>query len=700
MFTLFFFAFNCLSINIQVINSIVTISGEGFISSNDIIATGQQKTIIEVNIGEGITEIQEYAFAQCDLLRKVTIPSSVITIGKHVFSRCKSLVSIIVADNNQYYCSDSQGALYNYNKTIMIRAPAIENIQIPDTVEIIATRCFSTNREVNMKNIKFPNSLKKFEEDSLNEARFEEITYSDSPTLEIIDDYTCSYMRASSLMIPKSCITIGNRAFISSSFDNIVFQQESSLTEIKSLAFSQITTLTKLILPESLVKIDTKAFQKSSIEYVYIGELCDSIAIDAFSMCDKLQTINISVNNKNYSSFEGNIMDIAQTTFIFIPQGLTNISFPSTLQTIGSTLLQSQNNLIKINLPNKDIWDTEAGVLYSNDFTKLILVCGGVTLVSVHASVKIIEEKALYGCKNIKEFTFLRDDLCESINSYSFSTSNISSIIIPKNVKTLGTYAFQYCTELINVTIPKDSQLSSIGSYCFDNSNIQFLYIPEKVSDISFRSFASTKNLEKVEFSENSITKTFQNSAFSDSTINRITIPKSIEVIKQSCFECCTLLEEVIIPQESLLQQIDTNAFYRCSSLKNISLPQFCKNVSSGAFSSCNQLSTFTHFIEEIEANVFQNDIALLSFTISSETTYVNPYAFLGCTNLIEFKIDQASDYFSIVSGFLYNKTGDELILAPPGLKKINLSKETSSISDLSFKVSEIMTTLSLFSGY
>lgn len=52
------------------------------------------KCVTELVIPEGVSEISNYAFYNCDSITYVTIPVSVVTINDNVFYNCKNLASI------------------------------------------------------------------------------------------------------------------------------------------------------------------------------------------------------------------------------------------------------------------------------------------------------------------------------------------------------------------------------------------------------------------------------------------------------------------------------------------------------------------------------------------------------------------------------------------------------------------------------
>ena len=139
----FLFAFSKEEVIYKVTHDILTISGSGSITYQDVVAYGSQSTVISAIIEEGITAIEDKGFTSCSLLQNVSIPSSVVTIGSSPFHRCKSLTRIIVADNNTFFSNDEQGALYNKEKTILIRAPMNTSFQVPEKVTTIKSLCFS-----------------------------------------------------------------------------------------------------------------------------------------------------------------------------------------------------------------------------------------------------------------------------------------------------------------------------------------------------------------------------------------------------------------------------------------------------------------------------------------------------------------------------------------------------------------------------
>ena len=385
----------------------LTISGTGTITKDGIRDNSEYTKMTNVIINEGISKIETQSFLECSSLIRIEIPSTVTKIGSSSFNRCEKLSQLVVDENNPNYKSDSQNGLYTKDMKHLIRAPVIENFKIPETVEQIESNAFATHRNGYMGNIVLPNSLTTLKAASFAEGMFGNIEFDSDPHLEKIASQSSTWMTAESFMIPKSCTLIESRAFEYSTINQIVFQQTSSLKEIGSSAFLSVYNLVSISLPDSLQIINDNAFQGTKIHYVYIGANCNNISMSAFSMCSNLTEINISPQNQNYSFFGGLLMDKSESKLLFIPPGLTNITIQSTVTDIGETILQNQQQLTDITLQSTDNFQTENGVLYSNDFKTLVAVCGGITSVNARGEVESVGPKAAQGCTKLISFAFI-----------------------------------------------------------------------------------------------------------------------------------------------------------------------------------------------------------------------------------------------------------------------------------------------------
>ena len=83
--------------------------------------------------------------------------------------------------------------------------------------------------------------------------------------------------------------------------------------------------------------------------------------------------------------------------------------------------------------------------------------------------------------------------------------------------------------------------------------------------------------------------ESFGEQAFDTTTITKINIPKKVRIIPKSLFYLCSKLKTVIVEEEGIVT-FGPNAFSRCKSLKNFSLPKTTTTIEGSAFRYCSSL--------------------------------------------------------------------------------------------------------------
>lgn len=179
-----------------------------------------------------------------------------------------------------------------------------------------------------------------------------------------------------------------------------------------------------------------------------------------------------------------------------------------------------------------------------------------------------------------------------SIGKYAFSYFNrLTNIVIPNSVTSIGDDAFQSCANLEYITIP--DSVTSIGTSAFsstayynDNNNWKdgVLYIGNHLID--------AKNSEiNTDYQIKNGTKTIANSAFYGCTkLTSITIPDSVTNIGNLAFWGCSKLTSITIPVG--VTNIGVSTFYGCSSLKSITVPVGVTRIDNNAFRDCKGLTS------------------------------------------------------------------------------------------------------------
>ncbi len=113
-----------------------------------------------------------------------------------------------------------------------------------------------------------------------------------------------------------------------------------------------------------------------------------------------------------------------------------------------------------------------------------------------------------------------------------------------------------------------------------------------------------------------------------------IEIPQSVTTIGESAFFGCTALTSVIIPNS--VTTIKEDAFYGCSALETVIIPDSVTTIGEYAFSSCKALVTVKlgKGITTMGGYIFRDCVLLKSVTISEGVTTIERATFWGCSAL------------------------------------------------------------------
>ena len=117
--------------------------------------------------------------------------------------------------------------------------------------------------------------------------------------------------------------------------------------------------------------------------------------------------------------------------------------------------------------------------------------CSGLTSVTIPDSVETIGSNAFNGCTKLESVTLPTNDEFKTISTYAFSNCiKLQSITIPNNVETIGDSAFLNCVDLNSVTLPINESFTEISDRVFMNcQKLISITIPDSVTSISSNAF-------------------------------------------------------------------------------------------------------------------------------------------------------------------------------------------------------------------
>ena len=192
------------------------------------------------------------------------------------------------------------------------------------------------------------------------------------------------------------------------------------------------TKITSLTIPESVTSIGR--------EFEYrIGPLFH---------CNSLTSINVSGNNKKYSSIDGVLFNKAKTKIMSYPQGRKGTSYkiPSGVKEIDSGAFAQCDSLINITIPN------------------------GVTSIG---------ENTFYGC------------------------SKLTSITIPEGVTSIGKDAFRYCSSLTSINVSDNNKnYISIDGILFNKDKTEIICYPNRRKGTSYKIPSGVEKIDSCAFED------------------------------------------------------------------------------------------------------------------------------------------------------------------------------------------------------
>lgn len=121
---------------------------------------------------------------------------------------------------------------------------------------------------------------------------------------------------------------------------------------------------------------------------------------------------------------------------------------------------------------------------------------------------------------------------------------------------------------------------------------------------------------------------------FGCSSIKELIIPNSILEIGDNAFCECRSLTEVDLPNS--LNSIGESAFEDCTSLKTVKIPHSTTSIGSRAFAGCTSLEyvSIKGPLSVIKNHIFERCISLKEANVPSSVVKIEDYAFAGCISL------------------------------------------------------------------
>jgi len=616
------------------------IIGNNVITSVPFNVFGGYPNLVNVTIGNGVTNISDYACQLCPKLITATIGSGVTSIGSFSFYNCLLLKSV-----------------YFFGNIPTIQGNGINNnfILIGDTAYFNGDALNTTRLNGFFTYLKTLFTLNYLLYATINETDISIIGTSNPPSNW-------------NLTIPAQVTNLGT-----------IYNVKS----IGSNAFSYITSLSSIIIPSSITSISVASFNGcynlKNVEFYgnipTIDPSSNNFIVTGDTVYYTLDASNVSILTNYFTYFIGHIVvdNVVYTTIdssnitvtgnsnppsnwnLIIPATLTVLGITYNVISISNNAFNASLNLTSISIPSSV---TSIGL---NSFKSCLYLAnvyflGDIPTIDPSSNFTRTQDTAYYYINALNtdrlnpplfnnksvNYDFILDNVLYNIIDASnvFITGNSNppsnwNLIIPSQVTNLRSVynviginenAFNNCVNLTSATIPDSIASINIGAFnnCPNLLSVYFLGNIPIVYSNNFTSSIDTAYYYADALNQSMIYNLFYNKiiTLTQDNVEYITIDNNNIVVIGNVNPPSNW--NLIIPSSVTISgyvynviRINNNAFNGSSTLTSVSIPASVTSISSGGFNCPNLLSVYFY------GNI--PDISSNNFTFDEDTAYYYP---------------------------------------------------------------------------
>ena len=576
---------------------------------------------------KGVKTIGASAFEGCTRLKKVTLPSTLVSLGSKAFYSNNNNIAEIVCN------VENPGSI------------SMGNDVFKDLVVDAATLYVPIGKKANYTSVVVWKDFKNILEGVKVVATVNELTY---------DCYTGT---RTAILVSATPTTQDVTIPATITKDNV----EYNVTTIGKSAFSNKTGIVNLTIKGETATVDgqtvTKgvqtigeyAFQKcTNLVRVELPLTLTSVGQYAFDQCNKISNIIckaqspavLSENDKVFSS---------TTATLYVPKGSRNSYKSAEVWKNFSPVYEGDR---------QESTQGELLFAYATGDQTAVLIS---TSMTTTANVEIPESFAVAGV-NYKVI-----DIAPSVFE---NKTSIATLTLPSTLTSIGAGAFKGCKNLTTITIQAQNP-PAMNDDVFTVWSTAALYVPVGTKS-KYQAAAGWSNFgnnifegKKVEVTKDFLTYVYSTDEPNATLIKSattdadVTIPvkvpgtdKYITVIDKSAFSGNSKLVNLTIAEEQVaeggttvmrgVQTIEANAFDNCSSLQKIVLPSTVTTIGDKAFDRCNKIVEVVSNLTNPQAtgsDVFTTtvlDAATLYVPKETKSKYTGVAVWNGFKNILE----------------------------------------------------------------
>ena len=457
--------------------------------------------LTSVTISDSVTSIGDNAFHGCGSLRNFSIPSNVTSIGSLVFYECSQLTSVDVAEANPSYREISGFLLTKDGKTLLQPLIATASpAKMPDGITSIGYAAFAYRSDT--ESLTIPHGVTNIGDWAFDDCSgIKTITIPESVTK--IGKGAFRSCGAKILTIPDSVTSIGDYAFSESDMTSVVIG--SGVSNFGERAFSECRDLVRVTIRDGATCIGEGAFEDCPhLASVAIGNGVTSIGVMAFEDCPSLTSVNIpdsmmSIGTGAFSECDNIPIDYNSIPGVGLIDGwvvradydLVSVDLTGA-RGIADNSFSAHRELVSVAIPDgmKSIG------------RRAFADCSRLASVTIPSSVSQIGKEAFLGCEAVSKamipacacyghISLLFPNAEETLESITLADGTtlipdgmfadckkLESVLIPNSVKRLGLWAFADCVNLMRVHFLGDAP--DLGGSPYSGTSRKLVtYVPQ-----------------------------------------------------------------------------------------------------------------------------------------------------------------------------------------------------------------------------